>query len=216
MRASYSGELSVKKRTSMHLDDVLELLGSGKVISLGRSQGREFLLFCQLSDKEGRIAIVTEDREVLISIQTISYNLPFNLMVPIKSLVPVARKLFNDFVFEKAKLSHKIETEDEASCLMQEHIRIRVVIRYESDVLHEVEVSKEYSREKLDSAREIISFFKEDFYRIATVVGESVKKSLGRITYTVSIFNQETDHFRRRSKTIFHRNLLRYLGVQPE
>jgi len=66
----------IMSRTSMVVHDILELIESDSVISLGKCHHYEYLLFYSPIDEDFKIAIVTQDRQSLISIWETFYHLP--------------------------------------------------------------------------------------------------------------------------------------------
>ena len=55
-------------RTKMHEDDVLAILDADVCVSLGKREGREYVLFYSSSDRRAKVAVVTAFRQVLITV----------------------------------------------------------------------------------------------------------------------------------------------------
>ena len=164
MRASYAGLNSIEARTKMHQDDVLELISSNKVVSLGSAKGREFLLFYSPPDNCVKIAIVGEGREVLISVQDSNCKLPFILTVPIESLIRTTRQLVKDFIFEKARKDKPLTKNN------KNEFRVRIKVVHNEKAVYDSEISKAYAGEKLGDHKSVALFFMKDLQKIAQIL----------------------------------------------
>lgn len=210
MRASLTGQIAIENRTKMHPDEVLELLGSDKVISLGVVDGHEFLFFFSFADAKGKIAIVNEGREVLTSVQDLPCKIPFNLPSSIGELTRVAKKLFHDFLFEKMRATEvgKIE---KVKPVKKDELRIKIQIYFGGRNLHTLEVADSLPGKKLTDREEIVLFFREDFQRVVAAVEDCVK-SKWKVRYVIFVFDNNTRCYYKGGITMYHNTLLSFLS----
>lgn len=105
MRISTRGRKHIRDRVTMPPEDVASIISGGAVVSLGKNGASEFLLFHSPPDASAKIAVVSPDRKVLISV----WDDNSEDFVPPPSLQPVtpalkeeAKRLLREFLIGTA------------------------------------------------------------------------------------------------------------------
>ena len=95
----------IQYRTRMLDRDVLALVSSSDaVISLGRDERYEYLLFFAPPDNAAKVAVVSSDGSVLVSVWLSSFALPDGITPVTEDLVREVRKRCQDHLFKRIKL----------------------------------------------------------------------------------------------------------------
>lgn len=205
MRITHTGRLCIQNVTKMHPDDVLELLESGKVVSLGDNDGREYLLFYSPNNEDGMVAVVSARREVLISVQDTRRRVPYRVTQPTRRLIHKAKRLLSVFCFEK--ITKGLEKNNKVT------VRVRLFLG--NKMVYETEMSKPFSGKKMIPGKDTVLFFKDEFQRIIDAVQE-VSKCPDEMRYLVSPFDFSSQSFSRGGSMIRHTTLVRFLSESCE
>src|SRR3989344_2550217 len=103
MELTIHGVERIQGRTKMQVRDVMELISSGAVVSLGSDNAYEYLLFYSRPNKSARIAVVALGRKRLISVGQKDYRLPDGIRCVDAQLVQRAHDVSSSFYSRKEK-----------------------------------------------------------------------------------------------------------------
>lgn len=206
MEISKHGHLRVINRTRMCVDDVLSLVKSGMVVSLGFNDGYEFLLFYSPFDNGGKIAVVSAERTLLISVWETDYCLPDGVVIPTRDMIKDARTLLNSFLFSKLGGNTKIFD-------LNEILSVKVQVILGEEILQEFNLSS-VTRRKSKDLKCIIDSSTEELKRIV-LANEDSDIPLRELTYYMLIFNPDTPNSIERTHSIKHSTLAdRFLLIE--
>ena len=198
MEISKHGHLRAMDRTRMLPEDVLSVVKSGMVVPLGFVNGCEFLLFYSPFDRDGKIAVVSEERTLLISVWEPFFTLPAGIIRPTRDMVNESKRLFNAFLFGKLGGNTKIFNPNDLLS-----VKVRAIygeqIKGESDLSAVTRSGSKDLKYVIDSSSEKLK---------GMVLGfEEEMISLRELFYEITVFDPSTPHIVERSHSIKHSTL---------
>lgn len=101
MELSNHGVERIQERTKMVQKDVLDVVNGGAAIELGTIAQGAFLLFYSPYDRNTKIAVVSQDRKVLVSIWENYFKLPEGIKRPSGKDHRKARIKLQDFLYQR-------------------------------------------------------------------------------------------------------------------
>ena len=183
MEASDHGGWRIFDRTKMCKKDVLSVIENNGAFELGTANKRRFFLLYSPFDKDCKIAIVSEDLRVLVTVWNKNYHIPVTITQVNKRSEDRARIALRRYIFDK------IKSETCKNGKSKFYVKIDV---YEGETIvyehNEIEICPEdvYSKwSVLDAARPIM-------LKIVGIVEENKNNLNGRVRYGFRILNPKT------------------------
>lgn len=197
------GEALAFERTKLHPKNVLSILESTAVVELGKTNKALFVLFRSPGRRDNyKIAILSPNKSVCLSIRDEHYQVPDGVQKPTKELKQEAWKRMNAFLWERVKGNHEIPPETEL------HLEVAIYLGSSriGCYLFPTPIDKITASSLIDTIRREAEFLrKEVLFPI-----ESVRSDFSKVRYLFRILDGEAKEVRV-FPTIKHRTLRKYL-----
>lgn len=177
MQFTAHGAERVLRRTNLLGKDVLSIISSNAVVSLGFWHNYEYLLFYSPNDGVTKIAVVTRDRGTLVSVWYDDYVLPKGVSRVTRQLKRKARQVLAQFAIKKVESK---ETRD---------VKLDIVVGKKIVYSHDF---GRFLAKDLKSIESIIQTLLPNLSPIIKVVEDCQSQIPGSVKYDFWLFEPES------------------------
>jgi hypothetical protein len=183
MQLTRHGTERILDRTRMLPGDVLSIIGNKAAVDLGTVDGRSYFLFFSPFDQCTKIAIVSKDLTILISVWEKDFHCPDGIQKVTPELEMKARDALKQFLFAKFKAQSPRKESSLVSVTLKVYIGNKPVYQCDGG-----EIPSKDAR-TLDAALKALM---PKLTMIATIIENNKKKSEGRVRYFIGLSDADT------------------------
>lgn len=189
MKLTTHGFERIYSRTRMHHDDVLSIVENQAAVDLGSAYGQRYFLFHSPPDRRTKIALVSGDLKVLISIWEDDYRCPDGIRKVTPELKMEALIAFRRFRFSRIKAP-----EPEKPVAKPSLLRATVVVYSGQNPIYECD-GGEIPPEDVLTRDSLAAVLMPKLIPIVTLVELHKRRSDGRIQYCIRLSDANTSRF---------------------
>lgn len=203
MDVTFHGTKRVFSRTKMRLEDVLSVVKNNAAVELGRAGNLIYFLFYSPPDNCTKIALVSEDKHLLVSVWENDYRLPKGVGIVNWKLKHEAKRLLRSFLISRSGIN---KINDNSRVL---HVFIDV---YEGEKVVYTHKAIEIREGDTKSVKSTLAVTQFEIAKIAKIVQENINLSEGRVRYCFRISDPETHRTIKQPFLLDHKQIMERLA----
>lgn len=205
MLSTNHGLERILERTKMRPEDVLLLVANNGAVELGSgSDGKEFFAFWDPFYNRIKVALLSPDGKLLISVLEANHRLARGLLKIDDKLVVKARVALKEYLLAKLK------SKNPQSPWQTYHVKIGVFVKNVTIYDYDAEC---FSFRNIESRHEILTTVRPALMYLASVVHEKKTKLDKRIRYNVKLADPVTNKAVGKHVSVGHEQVIKFVPI---